>query len=149
MRNIETRIRRIQRMGDKALKSGLSAQSELHLRPGTLKDYDALAEHHYRAAKPRTATRVLVLACGRPSVVGRYLGRREERRPIAVLVESLPTLSCAMRDAALRQRYGPWLSPAERAVLLNDEVRCISRVVVEPTWRGLGLAVRLVRAALN
>jgi GNAT superfamily N-acetyltransferase len=32
--------------------------------------------------------------------------------------------------------------------LLNAEVRCISRVVVDPRWRGLGLAVRLVKAAL-
>ena len=70
-------------------------------------------------------------------------------RPIAVLVESLPALSCALRDWALHERYGSWLSPAERARLLNDEVRCLSRVVVHPQWRGLGLAVALVREALR
>lgn len=35
------------------------------------------------------------------------------------------------------------------ARLLNSEVRCISRVVVHPQWRGLGLAVKLVRHALE
>jgi len=54
-----------------------------------------------------------------------------------------------MRDVATHGRYGSWLDPGQRAVLLNREVRCISRVVVAPQWRGLGLAVRLVRAALD
>ena len=63
------------------------------------------------------------------------------------MVESLPTLSCLLRDAALGGRYGA-LPARQRARLLNAEVRCISRVVVDPRWRGLGLAVALVRHAL-
>ena len=67
---------------------------------------------------------------------------------VAVLVESLPSLSCRMRDWATHDRYGGHLPPRPRAMLLNAELRCISRVVVDPRWRGLGLAVRLVRDAL-
>ncbi|MEX0885635.1 MAG: hypothetical protein WD009_04270, partial [Phycisphaeraceae bacterium] len=66
-----------------------------------------------------------------------------------VLVESMPALRCAMREWAMGDRYGSWLSGGERAKLLAAEVRCISRVVIEPRWRGLGLAVRLVQWALN
>ncbi len=127
----------------------LEFTEQLHLRRGGIKDYAALAEHHYRAAEPATATRVLVLEYDAPSVVGRFLGRRGERQVVGVLVESLPALNCKMRGEAMGERYGSWLSPTQRAALLNAEVRCISRVVIEPTWRGLGLAVRLVRAALE
>lgn len=120
----------------------------LRLRRGSLADYAALSEHHYKARKPATAMRVLVLEDRRPTVVGRFLSRGDESRVVAVLVESLPSLSCRMRDWALRDRYGSHLGPRSRAMLLNAEVRCISRVVVDPTWRGLGLAVRLVKSAL-
>lgn len=121
---------------------------QLVLRRGTLSDYSALSEHHYRACRPATATRVLVFTDPRPTIVGRYLKRADPPEVVAVLVESLPSLSCRMRDWALRERYGSHLNARSRAVLLNAEVRCISRVVVAPAWRGLGLAVRLVRAAL-
>lgn len=115
---------------------------------GDASDYHALASFHYRARRPATMTRILALRHDRPSVAGRYLGRREERRTVGVLVESLPSLSCTMRDVALRDRYRP-LPPQQRATLLNQELRCISRVVVHPQWRGLGLATMLVRAALD
>lgn len=121
----------------------------LRLRRGSLADYARLAEYHYKARKPATAPRVLVFEDHRPTVAGRFLSRADETRVVAVLVESLPSLSCRMRDWALRDRYGGHLAPRPRAMLLNAEVRCISRVVVDPTWRGLGLAVRLVKSALD
>ncbi len=151
-----------------------SPADALRLREGALRDYAALAEHHYRSHRPATATRVLVLEDPRPGVAARFgggrrgggrsgVGEKNSTRPItprlrgeegsasgvvAVLVESLPSLGCAMRGYALRERYGSHLPARSRALLLNEEVRCISRVVVDPRWRGLGLAVRLVRHAL-
>jgi len=70
-------------------------------------------------------------------------------RPVAVLVLSLPSLSCALRDSALGDRYKSLPDRASRAAALNREIRCISRVVVHPSYRGLGLAVELVRQALR
>jgi len=122
---------------------------ELRLRPGSLRDYDALAEHHYRAHRPATVTRVLALRRTAPTVIGRYLAQPDRTQTVGVLVESLPALLCRMRNVALDERYGSHLNARERATLLNAEVRCISRVVVHPQWRGLGLAVTLVRAALD
>ncbi len=119
----------------------------LTLRTGSLRDYAVLKEHHYRAATPATATRVLVIEDRRPSVAGRYLCRPDETTTLAVLVESLASLSCRMRDYALHERYAS-LAGRSRSQLLNDELRCISRVVVDPRFRGVGLAGRLVRAAL-
>lgn len=120
----------------------------LALTVGSSRDYQRLAEHHYRPARPSTLTRVLVLRDHRPSVVGRYLKRCDETQTVGVLVESLPSLNCRLRDWALRDRFGSWLPPRQRARLMSDELRCISRVVIDPRWRGLGLAVRLVRHAL-
>lgn len=122
---------------------------ELTLDAGSVRDYEALAEHHYRSHRPATVTRVLVLRRSAPTVIGRYLAQGDRTQTVGVLVESLPALLCRMRNVALDERYGTHLRARERAMLLNAELRCISRVVVHPQWRGLGLAVQLVRAALN
>jgi len=121
---------------------------ELSLRKGSLKDYAGLCQHHYRSARPATAPRVLVLETPGVSVSGRWLGRTDERRTIGVLVESLPLLNCKLRDRAMGRRYGSIPAGRGRSWLLNQELRCISRVVVDPQYRGLGLSVRLVKAAL-
>jgi GNAT superfamily N-acetyltransferase len=124
----------------------------LVLEAGTRRDYAAVAPLHYLAGPPATMTRVLVLRDPEPTVTARWLGPGLRRRcfggPAAVLVESLPALCCRLREVAFGERYGGWLPAGERARLLNAEVRCISRVVVDPRWRGMGLAVRLVRHAL-
>ena len=93
-------------------------------------------------------TRLLALEDARPTVVGRYLRRRGDRTTVGVLVESYPALGCMMRDAALGGRYTAIRDRRARARAVNAELRCISRVIIAPQWRGLGLAVRLVRAAL-
>lgn len=135
-----------------------AAPGWLLMRTGSLRDYEMIASHHYRAARPATATRVLTLVNPTPTPAQRF--RREPGvtcnescsgsigEVVAVLVESLPSLSCRLRDFALGDRYGAVRDLSQRARLLNDEVRCISRVVVDPRWRGLGLAVWLVRTAL-
>lgn len=135
-------------------KSNASAHSassavnrKLPITPGTLEDYRQLADLHYKAGRPATATRVWACRTTRPTVVGRYLGRRATPETVAVLVESLPSLSCAMRDVATAGRYRG-VSAKARAMMLNDEVRTISRVIVHPQWRGLGLARQLVQRAL-
>jgi len=62
-----------------------------------------------------------------------------------VIVYSRSPLSLAARDRATGGRYR--LARCGRvatASLINRELRIISRVVVAPNWRGLGLASRLV-----
>jgi len=142
----------------------------LTLRPGGPADYPALARFHYLANAPATMTRVLVIEDESPTIHDRWralqiargepaegLGPRDaamndrtskSTRIVAVLVESLPALSCALRDIALPGRYTGF-DRRSAARLLNDELRCISRVIVHPRFRGLGLAVRLVRHALS
>ncbi len=121
----------------------------LVLRHGSMADYRALAAFHYLRHAPVTATRVWTLVDPTPGVIERWDDRAWSGAVVAVLVESLPALSCALRDWALRDRYRGWSDRGAAARLLNAEMRCISRVVVHPQWRGLGLAVRLVRQAID
>lgn len=114
---------------------------------GCRADYLALKAHHYRPGNPMTMTRILAIRETTSTAADRFLKRSATATPIAVLVESLPALSCRLRDEALGGRYG-YLRPKPRSALLNQELRCISRVIVDPRYRGLSLAVRLVRHAL-
>ncbi|MBI1370290.1 MAG: hypothetical protein GC162_16770 [Planctomycetes bacterium] len=139
-----------------------SPAASLRARPGTLADYRQLAGFHYLRHQPWSVERVLVLEDVAPGVAMRFAGACEGRgtlrdgdpralegaHVVGVLIESLPALSCALRDAATRRRYAGWSDRGAGARLLNREVRCISRVIVHPQWRGLGLAVRLVKWAL-
>ena len=118
------------------------------IEPGTPDDYRGLARFHYRGGRPGVVTSVLCMRRSSPSVIGRYLARESESELIGVLVRSLPALACGMRDVATGGRYRG-LGQREAAIMLNREVRTISRVVIDPRYRGLGLAVNLVRFALE
>lgn len=130
-------------------RRGVSPAARLRLRHGSLTDYAALAEHHYLRGRPVTATRVLTLVDTAAGPAERFASVGGRQRVAAVLVESLPALGCKLRDVALPGRYTGWSDRRDAARLINAELRCISRVVVDPQWRGLGLAVRLVREAID
>ncbi|MEQ8770300.1 MAG: ATPase, T2SS/T4P/T4SS family [Phycisphaerales bacterium] len=106
----------------------------LRFEDGTRDDYAALAAHHYRGGRP--ATRVLIRRAVRTLPSG-------DERTAGVLVVSMPTLNGAWRDLAWPGRYTSGDKRA-RARRLNRELRCLSRVIVEPSSRGLGIARALV-----
>ncbi|MDX2131856.1 MAG: hypothetical protein SFY69_07380 [Planctomycetota bacterium] len=108
----------------------------LAIGPGTWRDYERLAETHYLGQRPATAACILAARCVRS---GELAG---------VLVVSMPTLNSTWRRSAWGERYEPRGGRARAARALNREVRTISRVLVSPAWRGLGVGVSLVRAYL-
>ncbi|MEJ5260035.1 MAG: hypothetical protein WHS88_07595 [Anaerohalosphaeraceae bacterium] len=68
--------------------------------------------------------------------------------PIGIITYAMPLLNCAAR----RQAAGDFFSiPDKRLRLerLNQRVRRISRVIIDPRFRGLGLAARLVRETMS
>ena len=67
-------------------------------------------------------------------------------RVVAVAVLSYPTIRSTPRERTLGLRD---LSPRERAAYVNAHVRTISRVVIHPQFRGLGLASELVRKLIE
>jgi GNAT superfamily N-acetyltransferase len=111
-----------------------AAGTPVRVSRGTMRDYDALAPFHYRSGRPATRVRILRAKAG-PQLVG-------------VLVVSMPTLNAGWRRSAWGDRYSSRPSAA-LARRLNREVRTISRVIVDPRWRGLGVASQLVRSYLR
>lgn len=115
------------------------------IEPGDRRDYDRLARYHYLAGPPATIAR---WASGAP-VMLRAVDATEPGAPlVGVLVVSMPTLNARWRPMAWGKRYQ---TPDRRlnARRLNDELRTISRVIVEPRYRSMGVASALVRAYLS
>ncbi|MGE3106855.1 MAG: hypothetical protein AB7G11_05010 [Phycisphaerales bacterium] len=108
------------------------------IRPGSIRDLDELADWHYRAHRPASIVRVLT---------ARLLEPRHEGAMLGVLAVSMPVLNGRWRALAWPGRYSTGDRRAD-ARRLNRELRTISRVIVDPRARGLGIATILVRAYL-
>lgn len=118
---------------------GQSTLDTIRYEQGTMNDYNRLSHLHYLGGQP--ATRTLVLRAVRESkIIGDTLA--------GVLIVSMPTLNGAWRKMAWGDRYSNQDKRAA-ALRINRELRCISRVIVEPRSRGLGVASGLVRAYLQ
>lgn len=118
--------------------------NHLHIRPGTTADYAHLEHFHYRSGHPGAVTRVLVARYVGPGVGGHDAANG---MIAGALVEALPSLGCTLRNVALPGRFHCGNRSLD-AARLNREMRTISRVVVHPIFRSVGLAVELVRHAL-
>jgi ABC-type lipoprotein export system ATPase subunit len=103
---------------------------------GTRADLEALAPLHFRRGAPATVELVLRAT---DATTGALAG---------VLAVSRPTVHAAWRDMVWPGRYtrGPI---GVRVRRINRELRCISRVIVDPRYRSAGIAARLVRAYLR
>lgn len=137
--NITSRFRNLQ---------GPSVVDELCLKTGTMDDYKRLASFHYKSGRPGAVTAVYSLVHRAPSIAGRFLQRPDQTMVVGVLLRCLPHLACQLRDQATGFRYRN-LTPRASASMINHEFRTIARVIIHPQWRGLGLAVRLVKHALS
>lgn len=120
----------------------------LFLEDGCLNDYVSLSSFHYRPGKPGTVISVYRYVHRAPTVVGRFLQRGNQETLAGVLTLSMPHAGCVMRDYATAQRYRG-IDLTAGMIMLNREFRTISRVIIHPHYRGLGLAVNLVRHVLD
>lgn len=107
----------------------------MRIEIGEAADYRRLAMFHYRAGPPATWAQVLRAVDRRSGVVA------------GVLVVSMPTLHGSARRCAWPGAFGERDARAAAAEL-RRELRTISRVVIDPRYRGLGLATELVRRYL-
>lgn len=104
------------------------------IEAGVPADLAPLARFHY--------------AAGRPGPIAHVLRAVDDSEVVGILVASMPTLNGRWRSVAWPGDYD---TPDKRANArrLNHDVRLISRVIIDPRYRGRGLAVRLVRAYLD
>jgi GNAT superfamily N-acetyltransferase len=142
---------------------------KLVIERGTAKDYESLSRFHYIAGRPGTWAEVWVVRYkdegGRMPSTGLRPGKDETKsnnpdsfssfslhpssfnsRIVAIAVLSWSPLGCTARDTVLNLRR---FERRERAKWINENMRTISRVVVHPQFRGVGLGSQLVRKILE
>ncbi len=117
-----------------------SLHKELEIQAGDMSDYERLALHHYREGRPAVVSAVFAV---RPRGTLGCLGRG----PVGVIVYAMPNPRLELRAIATNHCFAGFDRQTELA-LLNHNVRCIARVIVEPRFRGIGLASRLVRETM-
>ncbi len=107
----------------------------LRVVPACVRDYHRLEHFHYRSDKLGVHSAVYAL---KPAE-GVYCGIETA----GVIVYTMPSSSVQLRNAALGGMLAG-LSRCDALAVVNKNIRCVSRVIIEPRLRGLGLAARLV-----
>lgn len=108
-----------------------SVIDQLSYRHGSTIDWLTLKHLHYQAGNPATYSSV------------HCYDHPDHEGPVAVMVLSYGDLNSGPRNTATKGRYLTG-SPADRARRLNNEVRRMSRIVVVPELRQMGIASRLI-----
>jgi len=126
-----------------------SIAKNLEITPGTRADYESLSQYHYRESHLGPYAAIYAL---KPCRVGfsprgnSSDGLKPILPAVGVIIYSMPTASCQMRSAAIPFLAG--LDRRTRLKLINANIRTISRCIIEPRFRSLGLAVRLVKETM-
>jgi len=110
-----------------------SVTRSIEIVPGDMGDYRKLACYHYRSRELTAYAAVFAMRFGKETV--------------GVIVYTMPSMGLELRNVATGGFFCG-LDRATRLSLINRNIRCIGRVVIEPRFRGLGLAVRLVRETM-
>ena len=111
---------------------GCSVCENLRIVPGRLDDYRRLARYHYRDSHLGPASAVFVLS------------RTGSETPVGVIVYSNAPAVLQLRNIATGNVF-VGLDRSTQLALFNANIRRISRVIIEPRFRNVGLASRLVR----
>ena len=114
---------------------------KLQIVPGGLDDYKQLARYHYRDSRPGPCKAVFVLRTD-----GTLPGLSRETA-VGAIVYSTATAVLELRNAATNNFFSG-LDRDTQLGLINKNIRRISRLVIEPRFRGLGLATRLARETM-
>jgi hypothetical protein len=118
-----------------------SVCKKMQVVTGCLDDYKALAHFHYRDSHLGPFAAIFAI---KPDSSA---SRRAEVNTIGVIVYTMPTPGLELRNIATGNLL-TGLQRRDRLALININFRRISRVIIEPRFRSLGLAARLVRQTM-
>lgn len=116
-----------------------SVCKKMEIVQGCFDDYKQLAHYHYRESRPGPFKKIFVLR--NDSL------RATRNKIIGVIVYSMPFLGLELRSLVMDNYFGGF-DKSTRLELINENIRCISRVIIEPRFRGLGLAKKLVQETM-
>ena len=111
----------------------------LEIVPGTRADYESLSHYHYRESHLGPYAAIFAMK-------GKFR-TAAKLETVGVIVYSMPTAGAQMRNVATGGVFAG-LDKSTRLKLINKNIRTISRVIIEPRFRSLGLAVRLVKETM-
>jgi len=143
-----------------------SLWSGVRLGEADMGAYRALSRFHYRASTAGAVWKVYAWwwrpVGGGAGIFGKGWSGGGQRgdsgsgeynadgeRVVGVIVYAMPVPNVRLRNQATGGRYTGWSDRGTALRLLNAEVRCISRVVIHPQFRGMGLATELVERTLG
>ncbi len=118
-------------------RKSCSICKRLQVVPGNIEDYESLSHYHYRDS--RLGPFAVIFALRGDSV----LAQRAGIKTIGVIAYTMPTPALELRNIATGDLF-VGLDRSTQLALINKNIRRISRVIVEPRFRSLGLATRLV-----
>lgn len=110
-----------------------SVVKKMRIAAGDISDYKRLACYHYRDNKPGPYTAIFALRMG--------------TKTAGAIVYTMPTAGAELRNVATGDFFRGF-DKRTNLSLINRNIRRISRVIIEPRFRGLGLASRLVRETM-
>ncbi|MBN1796717.1 MAG: GNAT family N-acetyltransferase [Sedimentisphaerales bacterium] len=108
----------------------LATKDKVLITEGSFGDFKKLKRYHYRYSRPGPFSKIF--------------SARLNNTLAGVIVYSMPNPSVALRNVATNNYF---MGHDRRTLisLVNKTIRTISRVIVEPQFRGMGLATTLVR----
>ncbi|MDT8302300.1 MAG: hypothetical protein RQ760_12510 [Sedimentisphaerales bacterium] len=116
-----------------------SVCKKIKIVQGSFDDYMLLAQYHYRESRPGPFEKIFVL---RNEAAG-----PARNKTIGVIVYSMPSPRLELRGKATDNFFSGF-DKGTQLGLINKNIRCISRLIIEPRFRGLGLAKRLVQQTM-
>ena len=112
-----------------------SVCKKIQIVPGKVDDYKELAHYHYRDSRLGPYAAIFAL-------------KGDFGRTVGVIVYTMPRPALELRNIATDNMFAGFDRSTQLA-LVNKNIRCISRVIIEPRFRSLGLASRLVRQTMS
>ena len=111
----------------------------VNIKKGTVEDYSKLSRFHYRTKGKDESAGLRLKDCYK-LLFGHKL--------IGIIVYSRSYLNLKARNMVFGKRYLYTPGDLHKARLINEEIARISRVVIHPKFRGIGLGAFLVRETL-
>jgi len=118
-----------------------SITKKLRVVRGGIDDYKKLLHYHYRSSRLGPFAAIFAL---KPT---KSLGGSIGTSVVGVIVYTMPSLGLELRNIATDNLFTGF-DRATHLALVNKNIRCIGRVIIEPRFRGLGLVSRLVRETM-
>jgi hypothetical protein len=114
---------------------------KLQVVRGRIEDYRHLAHYHYLDGRLGPAASIFAL-----KPISDLAGVLRSQ-PVGVIVYAMPSPRLALRNVATGDLFSGF-DRSTKLALINRNIRCIARVIVEPRFRSLGLASRMVRETM-